>query len=452
MLCVYLPNPYLWYDEAGQFFISQGLNHYSAPFSPEGGLYDVIVNNRGYNMDPGGFSVILFIWQKVSTSYLWLRLLPVIFFIGFVLSLYGVCKQETNNKILSLVLSTLPFILPVLSNRITEIRAYSMEMMGTMLSILLIMRFRENLSYKRLVLLTATQVFFMTSRYGYCMVALGISLYLIYYLYLHEKFCDFIKKTTVYELPLLMATMIIYIGMMSYQNKFADQMIYADYLSSTPLKLLSPMSILYYLVMISAVFKMKRKYDISIFHVITIIVGTEYFVLSALGLYPWEMHRTISAYVLFVFLIVIDTFKYFNNILNLKVYKWYGALLAFFLFLWFIQYTIISSNITEQQITELIGFVNNRKYSKIKVEAPLTPIVRYQYEYALLKDSCKKHGYPEKFLLIKGRTHSLSAHKEMKTLSEETECDIIWSWTEVPRFVTPIEGYPHFYKINIFND
>ena len=29
-----LRDPWLWYDESGQFWISKGLNHYSVPYSP----------------------------------------------------------------------------------------------------------------------------------------------------------------------------------------------------------------------------------------------------------------------------------------------------------------------------------------------------------------------------------------------------------------------------------
>ena len=60
-----LINPYLWLDEAGQFFISIGLNHFSEPLSPKGSYLDMISNNNEFNLDPGGFSVLLFFWLKI---------------------------------------------------------------------------------------------------------------------------------------------------------------------------------------------------------------------------------------------------------------------------------------------------------------------------------------------------------------------------------------------------
>lgn len=51
------------YDEAGQFFMSRGLNHYSEPNSVSGSLWDVVIQNQHYNRDPGGFSMILYFWS-----------------------------------------------------------------------------------------------------------------------------------------------------------------------------------------------------------------------------------------------------------------------------------------------------------------------------------------------------------------------------------------------------
>ena len=62
--------PYLWYDEAGQFFISKGLNHDSNPMENEKGITYVVQNNSFYNMDPGGFSILLHFWSKISNSHI----------------------------------------------------------------------------------------------------------------------------------------------------------------------------------------------------------------------------------------------------------------------------------------------------------------------------------------------------------------------------------------------
>ena len=450
MMCVYLPNPYLWYDEAGQFFISQGLNHYSDPFSPEGGLYDVIVNNRGYNMDPGGFSVILFFWQKISTSYFWLRLLPVLFFFGFDFALYKVSVHETKNKTLSVVIATLPFILPVFTNRITELRAYSMEMMGVLLIVWLIIRYKDNLNIRCLLFLSAVQMLFMTSRYGCLVVVFGASLYVLYLLYQQNKLPVFVPKSIVYGLPLIITVLVVYFGMMFFQNSHACQMGYASYLSSSPQMLLSLMSILYYAVILIAVLKGLKKKRISELHILALIIGTIYFILSALGLYPWEMHRTISAYTLFVFTLIIELAKWLEakSCINKDVIAF--LFLVPSLFLWGGLYKMVHRNITEQQLMEYTAFVEKYQFKKMRVEATLNPILRYQYEYGTLKDVYKKHKYPERFHLVDGGSHSFNAKNKYDILTSETDCDIVWNWDdEKPAYCEPIAGHSHFYKFNL---
>lgn len=73
-------NPFFWYDESGQFFISKGLNHYSEPFAIPQGFGQVLENNRNFNLDPGGFSFLLYFWSMVSNSAGFLRVLPFLFF------------------------------------------------------------------------------------------------------------------------------------------------------------------------------------------------------------------------------------------------------------------------------------------------------------------------------------------------------------------------------------
>jgi len=92
-----LLSPYFWFDEAGQIYMSLGLNHFSPPNSPLGSIGDVILNNNKYNLDPGGFSVILFVWLKASTNYIWVRILPYLFFIISIFLLTKISKSLFSN-------------------------------------------------------------------------------------------------------------------------------------------------------------------------------------------------------------------------------------------------------------------------------------------------------------------------------------------------------------------
>ena len=84
---------YLWYDEAGQFYISKGLHHNSKPFTSYLGVANVIYNNRYFNLDPGGFSVLLNYWSMGSNHYAYLRLLPLLFFLAFIFVAYKIGIQ-----------------------------------------------------------------------------------------------------------------------------------------------------------------------------------------------------------------------------------------------------------------------------------------------------------------------------------------------------------------------
>ena len=76
-------NEGLDHDEAGQFWISKGLNHYSQISERNGGFKDLLVNNNKYNLDPGGFTFVLRVWTLVSNEILWIKFLPFLFFILF---------------------------------------------------------------------------------------------------------------------------------------------------------------------------------------------------------------------------------------------------------------------------------------------------------------------------------------------------------------------------------
>ena len=74
-----ITNKSLTFDEAGQFWVSKGLNHFSPMNVSYGNVKDVWIQNRTWNLDPGGFSVIAYYWLQLSNSIVWIRLLPLLF-------------------------------------------------------------------------------------------------------------------------------------------------------------------------------------------------------------------------------------------------------------------------------------------------------------------------------------------------------------------------------------
>ena len=115
-ICTNLDSPYLWYDEAGQFFISKGLNHDSNPLEKGGDFSSVLTNNALYNMDPGGFSILLHFWAKISNYHIWLRLLPFIFFIGSIFCIIFLIYHWLKIINIAILLGFIPFLIPLFLN------------------------------------------------------------------------------------------------------------------------------------------------------------------------------------------------------------------------------------------------------------------------------------------------------------------------------------------------
>ena len=403
-LVKYLNDPFLTYDESGQFFMGLGLNHFTPPFSEPGNLSDVIHNNSHYNLDPGGFTVLAFFWQKISTHWVFLHLLPVLFFFGFAIYLYRIANEELNNRYLALFLATISFILPVFTNRVAEYRAYSMEMMGTFMSIWLLYKFQKETSYKLLILLSLAQVLFCTSRYGYIIVAFCVSLRVLYLLYKNETVKLFIIKGLLYSIPVLVSVIVVYFISMKTQNAtIGGSVPYSDYILTSPKSLLSLLSLLFYLTIIVYIVRKKQHGSISEFHLMACIVAGVFFFLSVLGKYPWDQHRTISAFsVLFFFVAIIVLRIIQKKVGERSVYVAVVGLIATFAF-FLLFFNKIHLNNTETIVLQHSQQVKENQTEKISLSSHSIPILKFQYEYASLKDKQAEYGYPQDFIFEKVR-------------------------------------------------
>ena len=134
MFFIFTWSNYLWFDEAGQYYISRGLNHTTLPFSSSKGLRAVWQNNLSYNLDPGLYSVLLFFWLKIGQGYLWVKLLPLVFSLAFI---------KVWNSLLNLVLLKKPVLLiqiaPILiwfiTAKVGELRPYMLEYIVTLIAL-----------------------------------------------------------------------------------------------------------------------------------------------------------------------------------------------------------------------------------------------------------------------------------------------------------------------------
>ena len=405
MLCFYLQDPYLWYDEAGQFFISKGLNHDSLPCAEPGSLYDVIINNSDYNMDPGGFSLILYFWSLVSNNWLYLRLLPVLFYVLFSIFLFLIAKKETNNVYLALFIATLSYVLPVMANRITELRAYSMELCGTMLGVWFLYWCNEKMSYKRILTASILLSLFSTARYGALISCSMIAFCLFVMILKKSRGVERVKKALLLSIPMMLSVCACAL-MMFHQNGNAGQMSYADYISNNHYLLLHPLSLLLYYLLVRLAFIVKRGGHISLLQVSTILICSVYFILSIFGYYPWEPHRTISAYALLTFCFLIDVL----NFLKLKFESALKIGLPLVLLFSMVSYMALFDRLHPAPLKgvmeEFETFMDSPHESGIIITPQKSPTVRYLYEYGIFKQRAIKDDYPNSFIFLSGKKHS----------------------------------------------
>lgn len=154
-------------DEVILYFSSKGLglDEVTSHLFGEGSILNTWTTNRnGGSLDPGIFTLILRFWSKFSTQTIWIRLLPMCFFL---LSIYIMNKVLVNKykSSFSISLVTILFLLnPLITNYAFTLRPYSMEYCGIIfLFSLTSLPTEELFKYKKLVSLLL--LFFLGSRY-----------------------------------------------------------------------------------------------------------------------------------------------------------------------------------------------------------------------------------------------------------------------------------------------
>ncbi len=418
----YFNNPYLWFDEAGQFWIAKGLNHDSAPMSECGTLYDVIVNNQNYNLDPGGFGILLHYWSKISNHHRWLRMLPLSFFLLSILGFIVLSYNWTKNKYIASLAGLIPFLNMMILSEAFEIRAYSMEVLGVIISVLAIESLQKSISYEKLLLWSILLAFFMTSRYSFIIVAFVASTYILYLIYNQDiTLKNKILEMCVYALPLFGTLIADYIFAMRFQNPRVEALSYLPYISSNPTVIFTPESqniILFIVILLWIIFKFRnsdtiRKYKGVLY--LAIATNTIFFVLSILGLHPWEgsCRRCISM----ITLLIISACALGGEVLK-KVLEFLDV--KYILLLLFV-YKISSVGMMlkdnyKARSDAYRDFISaNYTEGKIFVDRWESPCFRYLYEYGKLKGTA---DYPKSFTFMKGEKHARK-DKEQKSQSRQ---------------------------------
>lgn len=421
-------SPFLWFDESGQFWISQGLNHDSAPLSSIGDIFDVIENNKFYNLDPGGFGVILHFWLKLGTNYVWMRILPLLFFIGAVFCLGHLLYRWTKNLDVSLLMCFVLLLSDTIYPMAFEIRAYSMELLGVMLTIEMLEYIKQGCQVKSLLIWSIILSFFMTSRYSFAIVAFIASICVLYLVIRNdENYKLKIVKLTIYALPLICSLCYIYFFAMRFQNPDVLALGYLPYLSENPNQLKWDDNFKYILLIVFLTYlwicsyknKYLSKYSILLYMVVG--VNISFIILSLLGMHPWAIDSTRCISMISLVIVTLTAFlAELINVIDEKINVKWVVLLVFVL------YFGNSYRKAFKPKQNLYTFLQEVEFDEKSVYSDrwASPSIRYLIEYGELKNHVP--SYPNSFRFATGEKHCQNKEKRLtrKEWYQETQPDL----------------------------
>lgn len=422
---LYKCDPYLWFDEAGQFWISKGLNHDSDPMSQSGSVVDVVINNQDYNLDPGGFGIIMHFWSMVSNGYIWLRTLPYLFYLGVVMSVIYLSYRWTKNKFVALLMGFVPVINDLISRSMFEIRAYSMEVLGVLVAIIVVDKLREKITFRRLLISSMIISVFLTSRYSYWVVAFVTSTYVLYLIVTsnHEKNTKF-WMCSIYAIPMSLTLIGIYFLALRWQNPELKALSYLPYISNDPkllikssnLSLLFKLVIIIWLCFIIRQTKLFSKY-IGLAYV-TIVTNVMFLVLSFLGKHPWDSETTRC--ISMMTLVLVSSVALLGELINYLMKKRDMKYVILAIMLVLFVYPALEEDYWEKKgrnnsLTD-VRLMQYNSNAKIYVDRWESPCIRYQFEYGKLLD---KYEYPQNFVFVKMFKHGFVKKGEKKMSRDE---------------------------------
>ena len=432
VLSLNLTYPFLWFDEAVSFWIAKGVKIDAEPFTIFGGLKEMIYFNRYYNLDPGGFSFILYFWTKFSENHIFLRFLPFILYVMSFILCFKIIKNILIHKSLALFISCGFLFFSNYYCSAFELRAYSFELFSTLLCILSIQSLDINTTFKFKISHSIMIALFMTGRYPSIIISF-ISLVIIFYSSVpnNKKPIENIKFLLVLFIPFIIITTIIYFIFYRYQKEFSHQLPYLNYLNNDVLYLLSPINLFFVISLIFiSIYYLKQRNKLLLF---SLIVNLFFIFLSIIGKYPYDPSSTRCNFItLSIFISLIIILK--KPLVNLFEISYIKICLSFSLF--YLTYTFLSVFLPRfDKPAELYSVLNSLDFNrkpKIYVDRWSNPSLRYLYEYGNLSHKRIKHFYPKNFKLMSDKKSHLntidkiiSKYKNNKKMNELMNFDII---------------------------
>lgn len=419
----------LWFDEAGQFWISQGLNHDSPPLSPSGDINEVLLNNRLYNLDPGGFSILLHLWIKLSTSVAWLRLLPYIFFCLGVFSFLALLRFLSLNR-LSFATVPILFFLTPFSEILLFIRPHSMEFGIALFTLYLVIRFRESLNFKLFWFINFNILVLYTTRYDGIIIGICLSLSLT--VLLRQSALLKIRHLIIpYSLQFSL-TVGVYLHMTIFQNSSAEPLNYLSYIGSSPELVLRKRNLVYlgFLVLFlirliknRTLFNFQTSSDLVL--VVCVLTNAVTILLSVAEKLPWDPFSRQNPCLLAIFL--LGLFCEMKRLLANRPVRFLHSRYAYSIgFFCIIILVVIGKQVGLLALPSNFGSSDIRRFlesekiqreiaqgQRILVSGWEAPGLRYLIEESSLWKGFK-NSYPENFVLVEGGFHTLEVDKRLE--------------------------------------
>lgn len=400
-----ISNPNFWFDESGQLLMAKGLNHYSPQFAEHGNLKDVVRNNAEFNLDPGGFTIILHYLSMLSDHYVFLRLIPFVLFLCSMIIITKLSVTWRPKIVLSYFSGFILFVSILLPKYAFELRPYSMEMLVTVLCLYFAYKISNILDSKRYAVVSGSLLaVLLWSRYSALFSICALIGIIIYFVYKKGFLKSYIINFIYFLLPIIISAICVFIFTLQYQNisgepppymqeiMFKTGVISDILLNKKVFITIIPFVMLTFLYLISFKnnFLKKNLKSYRIYFVYTIILNFFFISLSILGKYSWSIiHRwDISTHVLFtiawipIIFVIIDVFDVWNK----KVGKFVQVVILICFLVYTINeakdYKFVSYDATYDNIIDCgIEFD-----SSVLINVSAYPTVKYLFEYGPLKE------------------------------------------------------------------
>lgn len=398
-------NQNLWFDESGQFWMAKGLSHYSPAFEANGGLWKVLENNAKFNLDPGGFTVLLHYWTMVSSNPIFLRSFP---YAMFVLSMIVVSKLSiiwNPKNPLSYFSGFVLLTSPLLCEYAFELRPYSMEMLSAIVALFYCYKIPEILNVRAFALSSGIlMALLLSSRYSAVFPVVALGIVILYYVIRNNFQKKELVNLAIFALPIVCACAFIYVFTLRNQNPGGTPPSYVQEIMFKTgdfskilfnwsvfhivLPLLIVALILLYSVIDRRVRPLLERY--YIFFAYSVILNIQFIILSILGLYPWGItyRWDIACHSIFI-ISSLPVLFFIGDILTFKK-SFFSKSLQFVILIVFLEWSFHESSlfryVSLDSTYENITANNLSSDASVLINAGAYPTIRYLFEYGPLRD------------------------------------------------------------------